>query len=366
MSKLTENKGQYTRRDALKLGLSAAAVASVAPLLMTSRTAQAAEVTTLTVADVGGPYGTGFSKAFYKPFEEATGIKIINTVLGPDPVPQFQMMVDTKNYLFDVALLNPEHLVRLNKLGKPYLEDINVTVPDPENYVKGSITKQFGGVSIFALALGYRLDAFSGDKAPKNWVDFWNTEKFKGRRGLWRSPICTLEVALMADGVDPKHLYPLDVDRAFRSLDKIRKSIDVWWTGGAQATQLLQSGELDMLSIWSSRAQTAIDAGTPAAIAWDQGLYNIDGFTIPHGSPKVEAARKFIQFCMDAKRQSVFTEDLACGPTNVKAYDFIDKKKATLLPTAPDHIGQLALLGADYWGENQLALTERFEKWVMS
>ncbi|WP_142501827.1 extracellular solute-binding protein [Klebsiella sp. 2680] len=364
MKKMIE-KGQYTRRDALKLGLGAAAVASLSPLIIT-RPARAAEVKTLTVADVGGAYGTGFSKAFYKPFEEATGIKIINTVLGPDPVPQFQMMVDTKNYLFDVALLNPEHLVRLNKEPKPYLEDINVTVSDPQDYVPGSITKQFGGVSIFALALGYRTDTFSSNNGPQNWVDFWNTAKFKGRRGLWRSPICTLELALMADGVDPKKLYPLDVDRAFRSLDKIRKNIDIWWTSGAQATQLLQSGELDMLSIWSSRAQTAIDGGAPAAIAWDQGLYNIDGFTIPHGSPKRDAARQFIQFCMDARRQSLYTSDLACGPTNIKAYEFIDKKKAALLPTAPDHIKQLQLLGAEYWGEHQVALTERFEKWVMS
>ncbi|MBV4367181.1 ABC transporter substrate-binding protein [Erwinia sp. BNK-24-b] len=355
----------YSRRDALKLGLGVVATAAVAPM-MVSRKAQAAEVTTLTVADVGGPYGTGFGKAFYRPFEEATGIKIINTVLGPDPVPQFQMMVDTKNYLFDVALLNPEHLVRLNKLGKPYLEDLHIQVPDPQNYVKGAITPQFGGVSIYALALGYRTDTFAQGNAPTNWTDFWNTTKFKGRRGLWRSPVCTLELALMADGVAPDKLYPLDVDRAFRSLDKIRSSIDIWWTSGAQATQMLQSGELDMMSIWSTRAQTAIDAGTPASIAWGQGLYNIDGFTIPHGSPKVDAARKFVQFCMDAKRQSLYTSDLACGPTTVKAYDFIDKQKALMLPTAPDHIKGLALLGADYWGEHQVALTERFEKWVIS
>jgi len=355
----------YSRRDALKLGLGVVATAAVAPM-MVSRKAQAAEVTTLTVADVGGPYGTGFGKAFYRPFEEATGIKIINTVLGPDPVPQFQMMVDTKNYLFDVALLNPEHLVRLNKLGKPYLEDLHIQVPDPQNYVKGAITPQFGGVSIYALALGYRTDTFAQGNAPTNWTDFWNTTKFKGRRGLWRSPVCTLELALMADGVAPDKLYPLDVDRAFRSLDKIRSSIDIWWTSGAQATQMLQSGELDMMSIWSTRAQTAIDAGTPASIAWGQGLYNIDGFTIPHGSPKVDAARKFVQFCMDAKRQSLYISDLACGPTTVKAYDFIDKQKALMLPTAPDHIKGLALLGADYWGEHQVALTERFEKWVIS
>nr|WP_230492691.1 hypothetical protein [Martelella alba] len=57
---------------------------------------------------------------------------------------------------------------------------------------------------------------------------------------------------------------------------------------------------------------------------------------------------------------------MACGPTNIKAYDFIDKKKAALLPTAPDHIKGLVPMNAVYWGDNQEALTERFEKWILS
>ncbi|MEG3133325.1 ABC transporter substrate-binding protein [Rouxiella sp. T17] len=356
--------GHLSRRDAIKAGVGTAITLLTAPSIL-ARSAQAADMKTLTVADVGGPYGLGFGKAFYQPFEKATGIKIINTVLGPDPVPQFQMAVDTKTYLFDVALLNPEHLVRMNKQPKSYLETLDIKVDDPENYVKGSITPQFAGVSIYALALGYRTDTFSASTAPKNWVDFWNVEKFQGRRGLWRSPVCTLELALLADGVSPDKLYPLDVDRAFASLDKIRKHIDVWWTSGAQGSQMLQSGELDLMSIWSTRAQTVIDAGTPASIAWDQGLYNIDGWTIPKGNPKAALANQFIQFCMNAQRQSMYTSDLACGPTNIKAYQYIDAKKAALLPTAPDHIAGLREMDANYWGDNQVALTERFEKWII-
>ena len=63
-----------------------------------------------------------------------------------------------------------------------------------------------------------------------------------------KNPIDTLEIALMADGVAPKDLYPLDLDRAFRKLDEIKDHIAVWWTGGAQSTQLLESGEVDMIA----------------------------------------------------------------------------------------------------------------------
>jgi hypothetical protein len=32
------------------------------------------------------------------------------------------------------------------------------------------------------------------------------------------------------DARDPAKLYPLDLDRAFKSLDKLRRHIGVWWT----------------------------------------------------------------------------------------------------------------------------------------
>ena len=44
----------------------------------------------------------------------------------------------------------------------------------------------------------------------------------------------TFECALMADGVDPANLYPIDWDRAFKSLDKIKPSILKWWKSGAE------------------------------------------------------------------------------------------------------------------------------------
>jgi putative spermidine/putrescine transport system substrate-binding protein len=352
------NKISLTRRNLLKTGAGAAAILA-APALLTK--GMAAE--TLTVSDYGGVFEQGFRLAFYDSFEKEFGVKINTITVAPDPVPQYKMSVDTKSYTSDIIMLAPEHVVRLTKLGN-YLEDLNLKIDDPENYVKGSVTDKFAGVEVYALALGYRKDVL-GDNAPKNWAEFWDADKFKGRRGLWRSPVLTLELALLADGVGIDSLYPLDIDRAFKSLDKIRSSVDVWWTSGAQATQLIQSGELDMMSIWSTRAQAAIDGGAPVGISWDQGFYNIDGWTIPMGGAKVDLSRKFIQYCMNAERQSKFTDVLSAGPVNIKAYDYIKKERGDLLPTAPQHVKGLRLMNAEYWGANQDKLTEQFEKWML-
>src|SRR5690606_41913539 len=64
-----------------------------------------------------------------------------------------------------------------------------------------------------------------------------------------------------SDGVPLDKLYPLDFDRAYKKLDTIKNSIDVWWTGGAQTSQLLKSGEVDICAAWNGRVQAAIDDG---------------------------------------------------------------------------------------------------------
>ena len=84
-----------------------------------------------------------------------------------------------------------------------------------------------------------------------------------GRRGLRKYPVDTFENAVLADGVAPDKVYPIDQDRAFKSLDKIRKDVAVWWSGGAQTSQLLKTGELDICVTWNGRAQAAIDEGGP-------------------------------------------------------------------------------------------------------
>ncbi|WP_427146927.1 extracellular solute-binding protein [Rhizobium leguminosarum] len=351
----------FSRRDFLKTTTGIAAVGLAAPTLLKGSRVFAGE--TLTVRDMGGAFYEGFKVAFYDTFTAETGVVIQTNTNEPDPIPQYKMAVDTDTKLFDVALMTPEHVLRIRQLGDQYMLPLDIDAPNKQDFTPNTFEPDFAGVAIFALAMGYRKDTLK--KVPTSWADFWNVEAFHGRRGLWRSPVTTLEMALLADGVPLDKLYPLDVDRAFASLDKIKSHINIWWTSGAHATQLLKDGELDMMSTWSTRAQAAIDAGAPAGIVWNGGLFNIDGWTIAGNTAKADLARKFIEWCLDAKRQAAYTGILACGPTNMKAYEHLSAEKAALLPTAPDNIKGLTVLNAGYWAEHQDELTQRFEQWIL-
>jgi putative spermidine/putrescine transport system substrate-binding protein len=347
-----------SRRQLLKAGAATALVCAL-PSVVRAADKQ------LIVSDPGGPYTVAYRKAFYDPFEQATGIKVVSVARESQPVAQFSAMVKTRNFVWDVTTLTiSADIPYLQEQG--YLEPIGLSASEYPDLLPEAITENFLGVDVYSTVLAYRTDTFTAGKGPQSWADFWDVKKFPGRRCLRRSPLDTLEQALLADGVGLDALYPLDVDRAFKSLDKIKPHIDLWWTSGAQAMQAIQSGEVDMISTWNGRAQAAIDNGAPVQIVWNQGLYSIEGWAVPKGTPRAEMAKQFVRFCADAKRQAAFTDTLAYGPTNRKAFDVIPAERAALLPTAPQNLANMRLPSPQWWAENRTAVTERFNAWILS
>jgi putative spermidine/putrescine transport system substrate-binding protein len=349
---------KISRRNVLKgAGVTAAAIA--APSIWTGNRAFGAE--TITVADVGGAVAPAIKAAFYDPFEKETGIKVVGVVHDSDPVTQFKLLVDAKTFIWDVCMVTPDHVARLSK-PKNYLADLNIPQSEAKDILPGMLTNQWLGFSVFGIVMAYRTDKFA--TAPTSWADYWDTKKFPGRRGLYKSGWGVLEMALLADGVAPKDLYPLDVDRAFKKLDAIRNDVNVWWSAGAQNTQTLQNGEVDISDTWSARGYAAIAAGAPLNILW-QGLYSVDGWSIPAGTPKLDLARKFVEFCMRPQQQAIYSGIVANGPTNKRAFDFISPERAKVLPSSPDNLKGLSEMDAVWWGEHYDAVTERFQEWML-
>lgn len=348
-----------TRRDFLLTG--AAGFAALSTMGLPLRPAHAAD--SLVVADPGGPFKDGYGAAFYRPYEKEAGVEIVNIAREHQPTSQVRAIVETGNYSWDVVTITQGDHVLLSGLGM--LEKLDWSNEHMQNIMPEARRDDWMGVDVYATVLCYRSDALK-DKGPQSWADFWDVKGFPGRRSLRRSPIDTLEIALLADGVDPKKVYPIDYERAFKKLDEIRPHIDVWWTGGAQTSQMLESGEVDMIATWNGRAQTVIDAGKPVGIIWNQGLYSIEGWAIPKGNPKVDLGRDFIAFCADPERQAEYTKTLAYGPTNPKAYDYIPAERAKYLPTAPEHFEKLILADQDWWGEHKDEAEQKFNEWLLS
>lgn len=351
--KPTKQKGAFSRRAILK--------GSVAVLTMPAIAGRAYSAETLIVRDTGGLFQTAVNEAFYKPFTKETGIEIVGASAAPDPAAAVKAMVETKSYTWDVIQARSALTEQLGAAG--LLEEIDWSGPDMQDLIPKAKWKYCMGLEVFSTVMGYREDQVKA--APRTWADFWNVEKFPGRRAIQKYPTDVLEFALMADGVAPDKLYPLDLTRAFKSLDKIRKHVNVWYTNAAQATQLLQSGEVDMISTWNARVQAAIDDGKPVKIEWNQGIYAVEGWGIPKGNPKKASAQKFVQYCANPKHQAEFAKIIAYGPTNPKAFEFISDERAKMLPTYPENLAKMIYPDDAYWIANQAKIREQFNAWLL-
>ena len=353
-------KAAVSRRRVLK-GAGVAAAALAFPMVILPRKSRAG--VTITIRDPGGPFEKAFTEAYINPFNEAMkgDITAVRVAGKHEPTAQIKAMVDTKSYEWDMALLSLAAHNLLRDAG--YLEELKLGGTAYDEIKPEFKGPYFAGNDVYTAVIVYRHDVVK--KPPASWADLWNVKDFPGRRSLRKHPFDTIEEALMADGVATNKVYPCDFDRAFKSLDKIKKDVVIWWDQGAQTSQMIKTGEVDMLPTWNGRAQVAIDEGAPATMEWNQGIAGIEGWCILKGGPNMDACRKFIAFAAQAERQAAFTPHVSYGPANPNAYKHIPAERAKVLPTNPEHLKKALLIDNDFWGKEKDKAIERFNAWLL-
>ena len=170
----------------------------------------------------------------------------------------------------DVIDTGDDVLLQLEQAGAleplPY-KDFKYT--DPDDIDPGvRLTYQVGSF-VYAFVLGFNTTVYPVGKEPKNWAEFWDIKAFPGTRTLAdiASGAPNLEIALIADGVAMDKVYPIDIERAFKSLTRIKPAVPKFWDTGALAAQMLADKEAAMGVIWSTRVQVAADGGAPGRCA---------------------------------------------------------------------------------------------------
>lgn len=171
-------------------------------------------------------------------------------------------------------------------------------------------------------------------------------------------------MALMADGVQPKDLYPLDVERAFKAMDRIKPHVSVWIKATAQTITLLQSGEVDFDFTYSARVENAKAQGASLEFVYETPLSAPGLLGIPKGSKNKEAAMKLIAHFMREDRQLAWgTAKPGYSPQNRKALDRLAPEMKAKLPD-PDNPAA-AFIDIDWWGENYVEVSKRFKEWLL-
>lgn len=341
--------------------LLAAALAGLSCAFLSAGPAVAADQ--ITFVSQGGAYQKAQTVAILDPAAKKLGI-VINQDSAPDAWPIMRSQVATGKPTWDVVDVPTNYCLRGGEQGLVEKLDFSL-IPNgaamPEKYRSPySVAYEF-----YSSVLGYSLKKYpDAATAPQSWADFWDIKKFPGRRALRNHPLATLEAALMADGVAPDKLYPLDVDRAFKKLEQIKPSITVWWTSGAQSAQLLNDGEVDMVMAWNGRVSALIKEGAKVAYTYNQGILQSTSLCILKGAPNLATAVKFVNEAVDPVLQANLPLHIDYGPANPAAFDtgVIPAARAKELPSAPENARRQALMSYAWWSSPEGEAAEK--RWL--
>lgn len=304
----------------------------------------------------GGTTQAAQEEAWIPPFTKETGIRVVAG--GPSDYGKLKAMVESANVSWDVVDVENDFGVYAGNLG--LLEPLDFSIIDRDSLDPRFVTDYAIGSYVSTHVLGYDKQTFGSD-APTTWADLFDTGKFPGKRAYykWVGP-GLLEVPLLADGVSAEELYPLDLDRAFKKLDTIKKNI-VWYSSGAESQQFLASKETPLGMFWSGRLYSLQQDGLDVGISWNQNLVAADVLVVPKGAPNKAAAMKFLAYAGSAEGQARMANLSAYGPTNLKSIDLLNEN---VLPYQPSqHADKNVPIRVDWWAENRDLISKRWYEW---
>ena len=320
---------------------------------------------TLTIAGWGGDYQDAQNEAYFQPFIAATGAAI-KIATGDEQ--RMKDQVDGESVSWDVMTYTSDEVIALGRAK--YLEPIDYGVVDKTPLFPESILQYGVGTDFFSTVIVYPPDL---TPIPQGWMDFWDVKPpVKGEdtdpkqlRALRQTPVGTLEFALLADGVDIDKLYPLDLDRAFASLDKIKPNVAVWYQDGKQPVELVVAGEVGMASAWNVRPWQ-LNKADQVRFEWYGGMLSADAWVVPRGAPNKDVAMDFINFATRAVPSANFARLVPFGPANRDSLELLRPDRANVLPTSLANRGVQFFQNWNWWADNVDAVTARFQDWLLS
>jgi putative spermidine/putrescine transport system substrate-binding protein len=308
----------------------------------------------------GGVYLDNIKKAFLEPIGNKLDIEWTIETADNDTQVRIQARAGASTY--DIVEFGASQCARGGKDG--LYEKLDYSIIDVKDFAPGSYSAYYLGSTLFSVVIGYNKKL--GVNAPSTWADFWNVQKYPGTRSLRKTARYMLEAAVMADGVEPARVYPLDIDRAIASLRKIKPHIKAWWLSGAESQQLVKDGGIEMIGAFNARLDSVAADGAPVTYTYNQGILDFGCWAIVKGSKKKELAMKILAEFAKADHQADMAQLSNYGAANQKIMETgkISVEVAAKLPSAPENLKKQVLISPEWWSENGAMATERFDQFL--
>lgn len=344
--------------------------------------AQAQDAETLTIVSWGGAYERSQQKAYYEPYEEKTGVEILQESESANALAGIRSQVEAGNVSWNIVDMLQADAQRACDEGLLVVVDHDEWLAEgedgsapTEDFIENTLGDCFIPQILYATMFAYNTEAFP-DGGPQTVEDVWDLEKFPGTRALQRIPQKNLEWALLADGVAPEEVYEVlatreGQDRAFAKLDEIKDNV-IWWDEGAQPPQLLADQEAVIATAYNGRIFDAqMNEDQPFEIMWDHQMFEVDGWVVPVGNEeKMETIKDFLHFATDPQRLADQAKYIAYGPARKSSADMVstfegtDIEMAPHMPTNPENLETAIRFDVDFWADYGDSLEERFNAWL--
>jgi putative spermidine/putrescine transport system substrate-binding protein len=315
---------------------------------------------TLTFVSYGGIFQDGQLKAL-QDFVTKSGVTLLSD--GPTENAKIQAQVEAKNVMWDVV--DTGDFTPFVHCGTLF-QKLDFTKIDVSKIPPGQVGECSVPAMNYAVMFLYNKDKYK-DNPPQNWTDFFDIEKFPGTRGIpgYADPEgYMVELGLLADGVPKDQLFPADIDRGLNKWRSIRENL-VPWTTGAESQQMLESGEADMVMVWSGRGKAALANGANYAPVWQDWIVVKDQLAIPIGVKDTDASHALINAYLGKQAQEVMAQETSYSPINVDAQPKVDQLTAEFMTNTPEKQAMAYNQNVEFWVANYETLSAKWAEFVV-
>lgn len=331
------------------------AAAAAAPFILPGRASAAQRISLISW---GGGYRKAWEEAFVRPFTKETGIDVV--IADTPDLAKVKAQITSGNVEWDV--FDSPGAMALAGSKEGYWEPLDKNIVDMSD-----VFVEYGPdyIPYYSYAGGVAWDPkrFAKGKYPRNFAELFDVAKFPGRRGLRTRISETLDIALLSDGVAPEKLYPLDIERGFKVLDRIKPNVRKWIAETPQTISLLQSNEIDFSFTYSGRVKAAQAEGASIEFSFDETINALNYVTVLKGSKNREAAMRLAAFTLRPDRAAAFADLLGYAPTVKKALPLVSAEARKWMPdmSNPKNV----VMSDKWWQENYTSLQKRFSEWLI-
>ncbi len=342
--------------------------------------ADSGDARSLILTTWGGVYETDQMAAYIEPFAQQQGVEIRLKKYNGGITPLQESSSDGADSWDVLDMTKSDALVAcelglLRRFDHTILSAAPDGTPAAEDFIDDSLLECGVEHLIFSAVLAYNDTAFPDEK-PSSVKDFFDIERFPGKRGLRKQPVAILEWALYSYDIPITQVYDLlSTDRgiklAFRRLDEIREHI-VWWESGSESVELMRKGDVAMSSGYYGRFFNArVREQLPISVIRDGQFLDSSVWAVSKTSQQQKLANEFIGFATRTQSMAAFARLEPYGPTRHSAigrvglHEISNIPMADHMPTNPENL-KTSLRSDQLWYSRTENIRQRlFSEWLM-